>query len=338
MIVTQAVLIVGIALMATLSPSESLTALAGLAVAVSFTSASFDIAYDAFVIDSLEPVEKPRGEFLSLLGYRVAMIVSGGLSLTLATQYGWPATYLFMSVLMLVGVVGTLWADDPHTTARTSTPPRSIREAFIGPLQDFLSRRGALLALSTAILFKLGDAFAGVLTTPFFIRYMEFTQDEVGRVGKIWGLFVALAGSFAGGEIMRRISLYRALMLFGVFQAVTNLGFYVMAILPKSVLVLFVVVTLEDFCAALGTIAFATFLRALCNKKFSATQYALLSALSTVGRTFIAGPNSGLLVDILGWPVFFIVTFIISIPGLVLLRYQRSLIEGLSHGNHPHQT
>src|SRR5699024_951156 len=173
------------------------------------------------------------------------------------------------------------------------------------------------------VLYKLGDAFAGALSTTFLLRGAGFSGTEVGAVNKVFGLAATIVGALAGGSIMTRMGLYRALMLFGILQAVSNFGYWMLAITPPYLASMAVVVAIENLCGGLGTAAFVALLMALCKQEFSATQFALLSALSAVGRTYLAGPVTPPLVEWLGWAGFFVITVFIALPGLVLLWMRR---------------
>ena len=327
LLVTQLLLIVAIATMGTLSPAAALAPLAMAAVVVAFCSASQDIAFDTYRTDALHTDERGAGAAVTVLGYRLAMIVSGGLALVLADSYiGWRATYWLMAGLMVIGIVATFAAPEPDVEAPA---PRTLTEAVIGPLRDFFSREGALAALLLIVLYKLGDAFAGSLTTAFLIRGVGFTVTEVGAINKVLGLTATIVGALAGGALMARLSIYRALMIFGALQAVTNLGFWVLAVTPKAYWSMAAAVGLENLCGGMGTAAFVAFLMALCKARYSATQYALLSALAAVGRTYLAGPLSGVMVEAFGWPLFFASTVLIALPGLFLLWVYRDQIREL---------
>ncbi len=328
MVVTQLLLVISIALMGTQSPKEAILALALIAVVVAFCSASQDIAFDAYRTDLLRKEERGAGAAVSVLGYRLAMLVSGGLALVIADSYiGWQATYWLMAALMLVGVIATWFAPEPEVIV---PPPRTLDEAVIGPLKDFFSRDGAILVLVLIVLYKLGDAFAGSLSTAFLIRGVGFSATEVGAINKMLGLIATIIGALVGGALMTRLSLYAALMWFGILQAITNLGFWFLAVTPKAYWSMAAVVGLENLCGGMGTAAFVAFLMTLCKVRYSATQFALLSALAAVGRTYLAGPFSGVMVESFGWANFFIVTVVIALPGLALLWLQRKSIEALA--------
>ncbi|WP_415803989.1 MFS transporter, partial [Achromobacter mucicolens] len=206
-------------------------------------------------------------------------------------------------------------------------PPRSLREAVAEPLHEFFTRRGALAVLLLIVLYKLGDAFAGALSTTFLIRGAGFTPTEVGTVNKVLGLAATIIGALAGGSLMARWGLYRSLMAFGLLQAVSNLAYWLIAVSPKNLWLMATGVGIENLCGGLGTASFVGLLMALCRQRFSATQFALLSALSAVGRTYLAGPLTPPLVNHLGWPGFFLLTVVIAIPGLVLLKILRGTID-----------
>ena len=329
MIVTQLLLMAAIASMGSLSPKHALFALACMAILVAFFSASQDIAFDAYRTDVLKTDERGAGAAVSVMGYRLAMLVSGGLALVLADKWlGWQGMYWFMAALMSVGLVATLLATEPDIAVR---PPKTLDEAVIGPLKDFFSNSGAWVIMALIVLYKLGDAFAGSLSTTFLIRGVGFSAAEVGAINKVLGLIATIVGALVGGALMVRLKLYGALMFFGILQAVSNLGFWVLAVTPKSYTTMAAVVGVENLCGGMGTAAFVAFLMALCNQRFSATQFALLSALAAVGRTYLAGPGSGYMVEALGWATFFAITVFIALPGLALLWWQRAAIIGLEN-------
>jgi PAT family beta-lactamase induction signal transducer AmpG len=196
------------------------------------------------------------------------------------------------------------------------------------PFAEFFARRGALALLALVVLYKLGDAFAGNLTTTFLLRGPGFSLTEVGAINKGFGLAATIVGALAGGALMAKMRLYRALLFFGVLQAVTNLGFLLLSTAGKNYELMVAVVGLENLCGGMGTAAYVALLMALCDRRFSATQYALLSALSAVGRVYV-GPAAGYLVAAAGWTQFFFFTFVIALPGLALLMALRERIEAL---------
>ena len=325
MLLTQLALVAGIAAMAVSPPNANLWLLGCLALWVAFASASQDIVIDAYRTDLLPASERGMGAAVSVLGYRVAMLASGGLALILADQIGWRQTFFAMAALMGVGLATSLFAPEP---ALRGTPPRSLRDAVVEPLKDLASRTGALQLLALIALYKFGDALAGTLTTAFLIRGVGFSLTDVGTINKALGLVSLLAGGLVGGLLLVRMSLMRALLLFGVLQAVSNLSFAVLAWAGKSYPLLVFAVGFENLASGMGTAAFVAFAMALCNHSFSATQYALLSAIASLGR-ILFGPVTGSLVEAFGWANFFVLTFVAALPGLWLVWRMREQIAAV---------
>ncbi len=321
----QIMLVLITGFMAWLNPSSQAAALGTAAVLLAFFSASQDIVIDAYRTDSLKEKERGLGVGLTVTGYRIAMLVSGALALILADHIGWHTTYLVMAGVMAGAALFTLAAPEP---AVPGGPPRDMQEAVILPLKDLFSKKAVLSFLLLIILYKIGDAFAGTLTTAFLIRGAGFSPTAVGTINKGLGLAATIAGAMAGGALMTRMGLYGSLMLFGILQAVSNLAFMILALTGKNYAMMTTAVGLENICGGMGTAAFVAFLMALCNHRFSATQYAILSALAAIGRVFV-GPPSGLLVSMVGWPAFFFFTFLAAMPGLFLLHHLRRPIEAL---------
>ena len=327
-VVMQLMLMLAIAVMGSLNPSASPWALAGLAIIAAFASSSQDIVIDAYRTELLKPVERGMGAAASVLGYRLAMLTSGALALIMADQIGWNTTYYFMAALMGLCVLATLWGPEPDVAVQ---PPRTMTEAVVEPFNEFFSRRGAWLLLLLIVLYKLGDAFAGSLTTAFLIRGVDFTPTEVGAINKGMGLIATLVGVVIGGGFMIRLGLFRSLMVFGILQALSNLSFMWLAAVGKNYWLMAMAVGVENLAGGMGTAAFVALLMSLCNPRFTASQYALLSALAAVGRVYV-GPASGYLVEAMDWVAFFGFTFVIALPGLILLWGMRSNIRSLSGG------
>lgn len=327
MLITQCLLALGLLVMGQMSPATSLGALAVVAVLVAFLSATQDIAFDAYRTDVLAAHERGAGAALSVLGYRVAMLVSGGFALILADQWvGWSNMYSLMGGLMLLTTLATFWSPEPSNPGKA---PISLEVAITAPLGEFFRRPEAWTLLLLIVLYKLGDAFAGALSTTFLIRGAGFSPTEVGTVNKVLGLSATIFGALFGGALMARLGLFKSLMIFGVMQAVSNLGYWVIAVAPHNVWIMAAGVSLENLCGGMGTAAFVALLMGLCRQEFSATQFALLSALSAVGRTYLAGPLTPPLVESLGWPGFFLVTVLIALPGIWLLWLRREDIRRL---------
>ena len=326
LLVTQGALLLAIACMGTVSPKEAPFLLAGLALAVAFLSASQDIVFDAYRADVLGAEERGAGAAVSVLGYRIAMLVSGGLALILVDNWiSWTQAYWLMAGLMLVGAAATWAAEEPATPP---SAPKTLAEAVREPLAEYFSRHGAWLLLLVIILYKLGDAFAGTLTTAFLLRGAGFSLTDVGWANKWLGVGATILGLLIGGALMARLRLFKSLLLFGFLQAFTNLGFMLLAAAGKSYPLMITVIAAENLCGGMGTAAFVALLMAMCDRRFSATQYALLSALASLGRVYV-GPAAGALAESFGWTTFFFFTFLVALPGIAMLWWQRPRIEEL---------
>src|SRR5471030_316172 len=324
LILTQLLLVAAIFAMGYMDPSKELFWLAALAVLIAFASASQDIVFDAYKTDLRPAAERGSGAAVSVLGYRLAMLVSGGLALWIADRYlGWQHMYWLMAGLMLIGVVATIMAPEPDVS---EPAPRTIEIAVVAPLKDFFGRNNAWLILLLIVMYKMGDAFAGSLSTTFLIRGVGFAAGEVGVVNKSFGLIATIVGTLIGGLLMQRLSLFRALMLFGVLQAVSNAGYWVLAVTDKHLASMGAAIFVENLCGGMGTAAFVALLMTLCNKSFSATQFALLSALSAIGRVYV-GPIAGWFVELHGWAWFYLFSIVAAVPGLLLLAVCRQTLE-----------
>ena len=333
MLGSQVALIHGIAAMAVSGPElgtdPRIMLLGGLAIAVSFLSASQDIAFDAYRADLLKPEERGPGAGVSVTGYRIAMLAAGAIALILSTRIGWRETYLLMAALMTVGVVSTYVSPEP---AAPPSVPKTLGEAVVAPLKNFFDRPAAVALLLLIILYKIGDAFAGSLSTAFLIRELGFSPAEVGVVNKGLGMAATIVGALAGGAWMTSLGMFRALLLFGVLQAVSNLGFLILSLAGKSYPLMVGAVAIENIAGGMGTAAFVAFVMSLCDHRYTATQFALLSAVGALGRVFV-GPPSGYIAEAAGWPGFFFLTFLAALPGLYVLIRLRPVV--LAEGSAP---
>ena len=324
LLITQVLLLIAIAAMGFLEPSTQLRWMAALAVIIAFCSASQDIVFDAWKTDVLPPEERGTGAAISVLGYRLAMLVSGGLALWLAARWlGWQATYWLMAALLIPCIIATWLAPEPSDAIPV---PKTLQQAVVAPLRDFFGRNNAWLILLLIVLYKLGDAFAMSLTTTFLIRGVGFNAGEVGMVNKSLGLFATIVGALYGGVLMQRLTLFRALLIFGILQGVSNAGYWLLSITDKHMVTMASAVFFENLCGGMGTTAFVALLMTLCNKSFSATQFALLSALSAVGRVYV-GPVAGWFVEAHGWANFYLFSVFAAVPGIVLLLVCRKTLE-----------
>lgn len=323
MLATQCGLILSLCIMSFLSPSQHGLQLAFVALCFAFLSASQDIVIDAYRTELLTADERGVGTAMAVSGYRIAMLISGGLTLVIAHYMGFSATYLLMAGMMGVGLIATLLAKEPQQY-RTDSP--RFWNACIEPFKEFLTRPQAITLLAFLIFYKLGDAFAATLTSPFLIRGVGFSLLEVGIFYKSVGLVATLLGVFIGGVMLNNVGLFRALLLFGIIQALTNVLFLLLTFVGPNYPVMIMTIFLENLGGGLGTAAFMVLIMSLCNPQYTATQFALLSSLTAVGRVFV-GPAAGFLVEIYGWAEFFVLTMIFSIPGLLLLWWLRPTIK-----------
>jgi PAT family beta-lactamase induction signal transducer AmpG len=306
------------------TPQGAAAVLVLLAVVVAFSSATQDIAYDAHRTDLLRPEERGWGIGFMQGGYRVAMVVSGALALILAQYAGWAFTYRLMGVLMLAMLAVTVLSPD----APNEVPVRRFVDAVVDPFLDFFHRYGwlALAWLALMVLYKISDAFALSLSTTFLLRVPHFTLAELGTVNKVFGLIAGLLGALAGGWVVTKVRLFPALLVLGICQALVNLGYIMLVHSGPNITLLASVVGAENFFSGLGSTAFVVLLTALCNVRFSATQFALLSALAAIGRVFL-GPLAAWVVPQVGWAQFFVIAALSAIPGLLLVVALRKPIR-----------
>jgi len=432
LVLTQLALAGVLMALAATSPRDELRAFALLAVALAFLSATQDVVIDAYRTELLPAPERGLGASLNVMGYRLAMILSGGIALiwTDPAQGGgwtWPQVYRLMAALLVgAAVLSALLL--PRLPARTTPPPpagNDLRgfaavvlavllgaflsdryggavaqalvgswlaagslpaalqqrwvdlvalllgvgftlplaawaakqarfETLLGGLRSYFGTAGAGAFLLFIVLYKLGDAFAGSLLTPFLLKSMAYSPAEVGVVNKVIGLWLTIGGALLGGALMLKLGLWRSLLLFGVLQLASNLGFWWLAtlgpegkgVLPGAVLPAFdwgfvklaaptpvdggllAVVAFENLSGGMGTAAFVAFLMSLCNQRYTATQFALLSAFASVGRVWV-GPLAGVLAESIGWPSFFIVSTVLALPALGMLWWLRASVQAL---------
>lgn len=314
-----------IALLGLQAPSDAIYAVAAIGLLIAFMSATQDIVIDAYRADTLRPEERGVGSTATQVGYRVATWITGALALILSDVIGWRNTYLLMATLMAATVAFTWSAPEPERVAAT---PRTLTAAITEPLREFMSRPGAIALITLIVLYKFGDAFALKLVTAFLIKGVGFTPTEVGAISKTVVIVLTLLGTFVGGLLLARIGLFRSLLIFGILQATTNLLYSALAVAGKNTALMVVALGFDNFAGGMGAAAFVAFLMGLCDMRYSAFQYALLSALASVARNFL-GPPAAFLVDAVGWSTFFIITFLTALPGLVVLVLLRRQVDAL---------
>jgi PAT family beta-lactamase induction signal transducer AmpG len=322
MLVTQIGLLIAVAAMGFFSPRSELTAIVFLCGAVAFLSASQDIVIDAFRREMLSDQNQGSGTAIFVNAYKLSTLVPGSLSLILSDMMSWQAVFVITSLFMIPGIVTTLIIDEPKIYG---APPRNLREAVVLPFREFIFRKGwmhALLILAFIFLYKLGDSMATALATPFYIE-LGFTRTQIGLVAKNSGLWASLAGGLLGAIWMVKTGVNRALWIFGVLQAVAILGFALLAKTGLSTnehatLLLGLVIGFEAFAVGLGTAAFTAYIATATDPRYTATQFALFTSLAAVPRTFF-NAATGFIVAQTGWFNFFIICFILALPGMLLL-------------------
>ena len=317
MLVTQVLLLVSIGILGFIRPDLSLWTVAYLSVAIAFFSASQDIVLDAYRRELLPDVELGLGNSIHVQAYRLSGLVPGALGLILADHFAWHIVFVIIALFMFVGIMLTLVIKE---AIEDPTPPKTMRDAVIEPFRDFIGRAGlrsALLVLAFLFLYKLGDNMATALQTPFFID-VGFTLTQIGAIAKTAGLIAAITGGMIGGLIMVKLSISRALWLFGVVQIVSILGFAVLSEIGANPWMLGVVVAFEYLGVGLGSAALIAFMARTTNPAFAATQLALFTALASVPRVF-ANAITGVIVEATGWTNFFLLCTALAVPGMLLL-------------------
>jgi MFS transporter, PAT family, beta-lactamase induction signal transducer AmpG len=333
-LITQVLLLIAVAAMSLHDPRLGLKMLAVNAIAIAFFSASQDISLDAYRTDVLQDREMGAGAAVFVMGYRVALLVTGGLALYLADSISWPTVYLLLASLMLIGIIATFLAPEP---ALTEPPPRTIGEAVILPFREFFQRAGvgrALLVLLFIVFYKYSDSLAGSMTTPFLLK-TGFSQKEVGAVFGGAGLIATIVGTLTGGAAIGKWGINRSLWVFVVFQGLSNLTYYALALSSESHAFMTTAVVVENFGLGLVTAAMTAFLMSMCDKRFTATQFALLSSLMAASRDLLVAP-AGKIAESLGWPSFFLITVSMAIPPLLLLPFIAPWSRDVPIGAAPH--
>lgn len=313
----QLALVVAIAVMGAIDPLASPMLLAGAAIVVAFLSASQDVIIDAYKADLLAPHERAAGTAMYVLGYRIALIVTGTLALVMADHLPWRAIYAIMAAGMAIGVIATLLADEPVVT---ELPPRTLARAIVEPFVELGTRLGwhaTAIVLAFAALYRFGDYFAQAVVIDFLHTDAAFDLTTIGLVTKGVGFVGTLVGGLAAGGLVARFGLRRMLVAFGVLAAITNLLYMWLAFVGHDLVVFSIAIGVDHASTALGTTAFIAVLMGVCSPALSATQFALLTSLSSVGQR-VFGPFADDVVRAAGWTGFFASTALMAIPGLVL--------------------
>lgn len=316
-LLTQVGLLFSIAALGRFDPSVSLQAIIVTVFIISLFSASQDIVIDAYRRELLADDELGTGTSLFVNAYRLSSLVPGSLALILSDHLPWSVVYWVTAAFMGVGIATTLLIREVSDDALA---PRSLREAIIDPFTEFFSRGGikaGLAILAFMFLYKLGDNMATALATPFYLD-MGFSRTEIGSVAKVAALWAVIAGGIIGGVVMLKLSINRALWVFGVVQMVTILGYVWLSTVGHHLVGLFVVVSGEYLGVGLGSIALTAYMARETSKAFTATQFALFSSFIAIPRTF-ANASTGFIIEAVGYTQFFILCTLVAIPGMLLL-------------------
>ena len=324
MLATQLALAAAIFCLALADPSASLLVCGACAVLVSIASASQDIVIDAFRVESLEADEQGAGAAVAVFGYRIGMLVAGAGALSMATfTNNWSLVYILMALFGIVGMLATFVAREPSKKNRSaqdalpSNLKEHLKDAVWGPLSDLKRRRGVVAFLTFIMLYKLGDALAGTMLNPLLVE-LGFTKLEIAAVSKTHGLVASIFGVFLGGWLVKHVGVMRALWIAGFMQMFSNLVFVLQARAGHNLTMLVATIGIENLCGGIGTAAFVAYLSGLCRDRYTATQYALLTAISSGLRMVLSG-GAGVAAVWLGWELFFGLTAITAIPGMVMI-------------------
>jgi len=314
LLVAQLALIGAIVLLGYSDPVENVALMVAAAILVAFFSASQDIVIDAYRREDLADEELGLGSSMYIYGYRLGMLLAGGGGMILADRMPFAGVYLIMAACMLPGVLTTLLTPEPDLSAGT---PRTLKEAVVNPLVEYFNRHNAIWVLVFILLYKVGDTMAGAITTPFYLD-IGFTKTDIGAVVKVFGTGATLAGAFLGGIILLKLGINRSLWIFGALQALSTACFAILAKIGYSIPALSGVIAFENLSSGMGTAAFVAFMASITNKKFTATQYALLTSLIGIPRA-LASAVTGFMAKNFGWESFFIFCALAAVPGMLLL-------------------
>ncbi len=332
-VITQLGLFTAVAALGGLSPAEQIGAVAALATGVAFLSASQDVVIDAYRVEILEERKLGAGAATIVLGYRVGQVGAGAFGLVAAAWLGWPAAFVMMGAAVAIGLVAILLNPEPTPPTDPDVIPSNgwpdaqasarlgvwLMRAVVAPFVDFARRPGWLAIILFILLYKLGDAVLSIMQTPFFLE-IGFTKPEIAGIKKGVGFVAIIAGGFAGGLLVARYGILRSLMICGVLQAGSNVVFVWLAWIGHDPVVLAATVAAENLATGMGTIAFVAYLSSLCNRAYTATQYALLTSMVGAARVALSS-SAGWLADQTDWVTFFMLTAVAALPGLAVLAW-----------------
>lgn len=314
MILFQILMVICILGLSLSNPKDNIYVTCSWAFLVALFSASQDIVIDAYRREILPDEELGLGSSLYVTGYRLAMLVSGAFALYLADQIPWKDVFMWLAAFMAPAILFTIISPEEN---KHIPIPANLKDAIIGPLAEFFKRRGAFVMLAFILLYKVGDSMASNMTTPFILD-IGYTKTDIAAVAKTFGMIATIVGGLFGGTLMLRMNMKISLIFFGILQAVSTLGFSILAHLPVSFVNLASVIAFENLASGMGTAAYAAYMASITNKQFTATQYALLTALMGVPRVILSSPT-GWMAKQMGWEMFFVFCTIVAVPGMLLL-------------------
>ncbi len=325
-LIYQVCLAVAIAVMGFCSPTKELFVLGVLAVLVASLSASQDIVIDAYRVDTIPVSERGLAAAAQSFGYRSGAMLAGAVLVLIAAHLGWRFAFMMVATLMAATILGTLWAPEPEVPGQ---PPRTLADAVFHPLRALFNQKGAFGFILLVLLYKVGDAFALSLYSAFMIKGVGFSLEELSIAGKVNMTVSSMIGVAFGGWVYMRWGTFKSMLIFGIGQALTNLLYVWLALAGKKIWLLVLATSLDTGIGGMGLAAFVAFLVSLCSANFSATQYALLSALASVPSR-VMGYIAGIVVSKIGWADFFVVTFLTAMPGMILLVTLRTPLNALA--------
>ncbi len=310
----QILLITSIIFLGLSNPGKSPWMVALMALFVTFFSASQDIVVDAYRREDLLDEELGLGSSMYIYGYRIGMLLASGGGLIMADHMSFTLVYIVMAICLIPSILVTVMTPEP---AEPPGKPTTLSQAVIAPLKEYFSRESALVILVFILLYKIGDTMASAMTMPFYLD-IGFSTSEIGTIVKLFGFWATMGGTFLGGIILLRLGINKSLWIFGVLQAVSTAGFAWLAVVGKSLPLLTGVIAFENLSSGMGTAAYAAYMASITDKRFTATQYALLTSLMGIPRVMASAPT-GFLAKHLGWETFFIACTLAAIPGMILL-------------------
>ena len=313
LLVSQVSLMVSLVWLGFSDPAAQPELLALAALAVAFFSASQDIVVDAYRREDLSDQELGLGSSLYINGYRIGMLLASGGGLILADHMPFSVVYLIMALCLLPGVITTVMTPEPRVAAF----PMTLKAAVVDPLVEYFSRTEALWILAFILMYKIGDTMAAAMTTPFYLD-IGFSKTQIGAVVKLFGFWATVSGTIVGGIAMIRLGILHSLWIFGILQAISTAGFVLLAAMGPNLTALSAVIAFENLSGGMGTSAYAAYMASITDKRFTATQYALLTSLMGIPRVLASAPT-GYMATIMGWEGFFIFCTLIALPGLLLL-------------------